>query len=443
MAVKPKAGQKAEQKPDPKTPDLKSPQLAVRNAALQLITATLEEGEMLDERALPKSLHGADRARAMTLAKQVMRWIGSADQMIDKFANTPPREDVRMILRIGVVELMVMEEAAFGVVDSLVSLADAGQHTTLASGFINAILRKVAKEGAPIWAKLNHARHSATEDGWRRMKTDWGKAGGLRILKAQLDDAPLDLTVKSDAADWATRLGGAVTPTGSVRLTRPGAVTSLEGYETGEWWVQDAAAALPARMAPPANGKVLDLCAAPGGKTMQLAAAGWDVTALDSSVPRMRRVEANLKRTGLTARLVTADALTWAEDTFDLVLLDAPCSATGTVRRHPELPSIRGEAEIATLSALQKKLLPAAWARVAQGGTLIYCVCSMTKTEGEDQAAAFLSATPDATHVPLQSDEFGDPDLVTEEGDLRTKPSLWPEIGGMDGFFAFRAQRSA
>ncbi len=428
-------------------PDLKAPNLAARAAALKLITATLKDGQMLEERALTKALQGADRARAMTLAKQVLRWIGSADQMIDQFANKPPREDVRMILRLGVVELMVMGEAAFGVVDSLVSLAHAGKHTTLAGGFINAILRKVAAEGAPIWEKMNHARHSATDDGWRRMKTDWGKAGALKILKAQLRDAPLDLTVKSDPAAWAKRLGGIVTPTGSVRLTRPGAVTGLEGFDTGDWWVQDTAAALPARLAGLPEGKgvgrALDLCAAPGGKTMQLANAGWDVTALDSSAQRIKRVGENLKRTGLTARLVTADALTWTKQTFDLVLLDAPCSATGTIRRHPELPSIRSEDDIGRLAELQKLLLAAAWGRVAPGGALIYCVCSMTRMEGEDQAEAFLDAHPDATHIPIHVEEVGDADLVTEDGNLRTKPSFWPELGGMDGFFAIRAQRSA
>ena len=428
--------------PAERKPDLTSPELAVRRAALKLITATMEKGEMLDERAL-QHLKGADRARAMTLAKQVMRWIGSADQMIDRFANKPPREDVRMILRLGVVELMVMEEAAFGVTDSLVTLASAGKHTGLASGFINAVLRKVATEGGAIWARMNHARHSATDDGWRRMKGDWGKAGGLRILKAQMQDAPLDLTVKSDPEDWAARLGGTVTPTGSVRLTRPGAVTSLEGFDAGGWWVQDAAAALPARLAGRSGGRALDLCAAPGGKTMQLAHAGWEATALDNSAQRIKRVDENLKRTGLSARLVTADALTWKKQDFDLVLLDAPCSATGTIRRHPELPSIRGEAEIAELVALQKNLLTAAWARVAPGGRLIYCVCSMTKAEGEDQATRFFETTPDATRIPIEPGELGDPDLVTPEGDLRTRPDLWPEIGGMDGFFAFRAQRSA
>lgn len=428
--------------PSEKAPDLTSPELAARAAALNLITGAMEKGEMLDERAL-QHLKGADRARAMTLAKQAMRWIGSADQLIDRFANKPPRDDVRMILRLGVVEMMVMEEAAFGVTDSLVSLASAGKHTVLASGFINAILRKVAAEGAPIWAKMNHARHSATDDGWRRMKTDWGKAGGLRILKAQLQDAPLDLTVKAEPESWAQRLGGAVTPTGSIRLTRPGAVTSLDGFETGDWWVQDAAAALPARLAGPGAGRALDLCAAPGGKTLQLAHAGWAVTALDNSAQRIKRVDENLKRTGLTARLVTADALTWKKQDFDLVLLDAPCSATGTIRRHPELPSIRGEAEIAQLVALQKRLLAAAWSRVAPGGRLIYCVCAMTRAEGEEQADAFLEATPDARRIPIQPDDLGDPELITEEGDLRTRPDLWPEIGGMDGFFAFRAQRSA
>ena len=423
-------------------PDLNAPELAARRAAIKLITGVMERGDMLEERAL-QHLTGADRARAMTLAKQVMRWIGSADQMIDRFAKKPPRDDIRMILRLGVVEMMVMEAAAFGVTDSLVTLARGSKTTAPSAGFVNAILRKVADEGAAIWAKMNHVRHSATDDGWRRIKSDWGKAGGLRILKAQMQDAPLDLTVKADPEGWAARLGGIVTPSGSVRLARPGAVTALDGFETGEWWVQDAAAALPARLAGAGAGRALDLCAAPGGKTLQLAHAGWEVTALDNSAQRIKRVDENLKRTGLSARLVTADALTWSKQDFDLVLLDAPCSATGTIRRHPELPSIRGEAEIFQLAALQKKLLAAAWARVAPGGMLIYCVCSMTRAEGEEQAAAFFDATPEAAHAPVNRGEVGDADLITEDGNLRTRPDLWPEIGGMDGFFAFRAQRSA
>jgi len=218
----------------------------------------------------------------------------------------------------------------------------------------------------------------------------------------------------------------------------------VTGFETGDWWAQAAAAAVPARLAGPGGGKrALDLCAAPGGKTMQLAAQGWDVTALDISEGRMARVSENLTRTKLAAKTVVADGMKWrSEAPFDLVLLDAPCSATGTVRRHPELPHIRGEGSVEPLRRMQRDLANAAWEMTAPGGVMIYCTCALTMAEGEARAKAFLTEHTDAASLPYTADELGDAALLTRAGDYRARPDLWPGIGGMDGFFGARFQKA-
>jgi 16S rRNA (cytosine967-C5)-methyltransferase len=254
------------------------------------------------------------------------------------------------------------------------------------------------------------------------------------------------LTVKANAADWAERLGGAVTPTGSVRLAQGGQVTAMAGYDTGDWWVQDAAAALPARLLGDVAGKrVLDLCAAPGGKTLQLAAAGAQVVALDQNEARLSRVADNLARTRLTAELICADALDWTPTApFDAVLVDAPCSASGTIRRHPDLPHIRGGDAIGALAAEQDKLLDRAFDWLAPAGRLVFCTCSLFPEEGEKRAAAFFRRHPTARRDPVDPAEIGgEAGFVSRSGDVRTRPDHWRDIGGLDGFFAFRATRDA
>lgn len=365
--------------------------------------------------------------------------------MLANLADRRPQEAALAILRLAGAELLVLGEAPHAAVDAAVRLAKADGATARLSGFVNAVLRRAAEEGPAIWAGLDHARLAAPDPFWRALRADWGRAGAAAIAAAHLRPAPLDLTPRDgDAAALAARLGGAVTPSGSVRLARPGRLTELPGYVEGEWWAQDAAAAIPARLAGGGEGRrALDLCAAPGGKTMQLAAAGWRVTSVDSSEPRMARLRENLARTGLAAELVVADALEWRAEPFDLVLLDAPCSATGTVRRHPESPHIRRAEGLAALTALQARLMEAAWALTAPGGRLIYATCSLIRAEGEAQANAFLRAHEDAARERVTAEETGDARLLTPAGDFRARPDRWAEIGGLDGFFAARLVRRA
>lgn len=416
-----------------------------REGALVLIRAVTEKGAMLDEALLPEALPPAERARALSLARAVIRWLGPVDAALASFMKKPPAREVRAILRLGATEILALEEAPHGVVDSAVKLAKGNRKAAPLSGLVNAVLRRVADEGPALWSSMDHARLAAPDWLWKALRADWGKAGAAAISAAHLQPAPLDLTPKDgDAAALAEKLGGEATPTGSVRLTRAGSLTSLPGYEAGDWWAQDAAAALPARLAGKGEGKrALDLCAAPGGKTMQLAAAGWNVTALDLSKARMERVKANLARTGLKAELIIADALKYSAPAFDLVLLDAPCSASGTIRRHPELPHIRDGAGLQEITALQAKLIEAAWALTAPGGMMIYATCSLFHAEGEARINAFLKAHPEAARAPVTAEETGDAALLTRAGDFRARPDHWAEKGGLDGFYAARLTRTA
>ncbi|MFT7596916.1 MAG: 16S rRNA (cytosine967-C5)-methyltransferase [Paracoccaceae bacterium] len=427
--------------------------LAARRGALKLIDFCLNDGGMLVEEMLPNDLAGPDRARALTLARAVLRWIGPADMIIDQFTQHRPKGRTLMILRLGVTEMLALDEAAYGVVDACVRIAKADRTTRTASGLINAVLRKASTEGPAIWGAANLARLSCPGWFWRVLSHDWGKATAQAIAAAHLVTPSTDLTLKTDTAEMAKKsaieLDGIVTPSGSIRLSKPGRLSGLHGYDDdesgGAWWAQDAAAAIPARLAGAGKGRrALDLCAAPGGKTMQLAAAGWQVTALDIAANRLGRVTENLKRTRLNAELVEADAMNWVPDQlFDMVLLDAPCSATGTVRRHPELPHLRDTKGLGQPTGLQRRLLKQAWTYVAPGGTLIYCTCAMTKSEGEDQIKRFLHMTPNVTRVPVTAEETGDAQMINADGDLRTRPDMWPEIGGMDGFFASRLVKTA
>ncbi|MGB0505329.1 MAG: RsmB/NOP family class I SAM-dependent RNA methyltransferase [Pikeienuella sp.] len=418
--------------------------LAARRGALSLMGFCLNDGGMLVEDMLPDDLAGPDRARALTLARAALRWLGPADMIIDQYTQHRPKGRALMILRLGVTEILALDEAPYGVVDACVRIAKADKKARPASGLINAVLRKASTEGVAVWQAANLPRLSCPEWFWRVLSRDWGKPAAQAIAAAHLVTPPTDLTAKS-GVEMAEALGGEATPSGSIRLSKPGRLSGMVGYDDGEWWAQDAAAAIPARLAGAGEGRrALDLCAAPGGKTMQLAAAGWQVTALDISANRLGRVAENLKRTKLTAELVEADAMKWEpEQQFDLVLLDAPCSATGTVRRHPELPHLRDTKGLGQPTGLQRRLLKQAWSYVAPGGTLIYCTCAMTKSEGEDQIKRFLHMTPNVARSAVTAEETGDAQMVNADGDLRTRPDMWPEIGGMDGFFASRLVKTA
>lgn len=415
-----------------------------RRAALGLIIGVLEDRESLAEQIAAEALDGLEpsqRARAQRLATTTLRHMARADRILKPHLRrrTPP--DVMALLRLATVELLEEGQAPHGVVDAAVTLVkSAGPRVRSFAGLVNAVLRKVAEEGAR-WAETP----APEMPGWLRgrVMSAFGKKAAQAMEAAHLAGAPLDLSVKADPADWAERLGATLLPTGSLRLSDPGKVSDLPGFEAGAWWVQDAAAALPAKLLAPAPGaRVLDLCAAPGGKTLQLAAAGADVTALDISETRLERLAENLDRTGLSAEIVAADALEWEPDApFDAILLDAPCSATGTIRRHPDLPFIKDGASIKPLFALQEQLFDRALGWLKPGGTLVYATCSVLPEEGEAQIKAALERHADLTVIRPDLEGI-EPGWITAEGGLRLRPDYWPERGGMDGFYMARLQRS-
>ncbi|MFD2172877.1 RsmB/NOP family class I SAM-dependent RNA methyltransferase [Rhodobacter lacus] len=406
-----------------------------RRAAAALLVGVLEERLTLAEQAGEIALlPPAERARAQRLALATLRALPRADAMLKPHLRKRPPPDLHALLRLGTVEICALGHAPHGVVDALVTLTHSGgQRAEGFAGLVNAVLRKVAAD-APRWARLD----PPALPGWLRgrLMSAYGKAAVMRMEAAHLAGAPVDFSVKSDPAGWAETLGATLLPTGSLRLAEAGQITELPGYDSGDWWVQDAAAALPAKLLAPRPGaRVLDLCAAPGGKTLQLAAMGAEVTALDISAPRLDRLQENLSRCGLSAKTVVADALDWGPDApFDAILLDAPCSATGTIRRHPDLPFVKDAKGIKDLVALQAQLLDRALSWLAPGGRLVYATCSLLPEEGEAQISAAL-----ARHPGLRVIRAGiaglDPDWITPEGSLRLRPDFWPERGGMDGFF--------
>ncbi len=413
-----------------------------------MLAAVLDGGRSLDAAkadAAAGALPPSDRARAGDLAAATLRWLRPIDALLAGLMRQPIAPSAalaRDALRLVAAEVGAMGAPAHAAVDAAVRLAKADRRAAPLAGLVNAVARRAA-EAAPQ-ALADPAAPLAALPEWlaRRLRKAWGGAGAASLAAALVRDAALDLTPRDPAEvdRWAGALSAERLPTGSLRLSRPGQLTALPGYAEGAWWAQDAASALPARLLGDVAGlRALDLCAAPGGKTLQLAAAGAQVTALDASAQRLGRLRENLARTGLSADVVCADALDWRPaEAFPAVLLDAPCTATGTARRHPDILHLRREADVAQMVALQDRLLDAAWAMVAPGGRLVFCTCSLLPEEGEARARAFLARTADAVGLPLGPDELGEPALVGPGGWLRARPDLWPDRGGMDGFFAAR-----
>jgi len=427
--------------------------LNARVAAAEVLVSVLDDRRPLDEAlAITPSfaaLEGRDRAFARAIAAAALRRLGSVDAVLARFLERSLPESAahgRAMLRIGAAQLLVLGTPAHAAVAETVAAANALRQSRGFAKLINAVLRRVAREGGAILAALPPG---ADLPAWlyTRWRASYG-AVAARIAEALLQEPPLDLTAKSDAHSWAQQLGGVVTPTGSVRLlpaahARAG-IDTLPGFNDGAWWVQDAAAALPARLLGDVRGKaVLDLCAAPGGKTLQLAAAGATVTAVDHAPERLERLKDNLARTQLAATVVCADALKLrAKEKFDAVLLDAPCSSTGTLRRHPDVAWLRRPDELRALSALQAQLLEAAAGFIKPGGALVYAVCSLEPEEGDGVIATTLN-TGRWRRDPVAPGEIaGAVGFVTAEGALRTLPAHWPEIGGLDGFYAARLRRT-
>src|SRR5882757_3003255 len=405
------------------------PGLAARRIAADILDGVLHKHRTLDDQldgagAHPglKSLADRDRALMRRLVATILRRLGTLGHLLSRLLDRGVPTDApraQSALLIGAAQILWMDVPDHAAVDLSVRLVQSDRRAAKYAGLVNAVLRRCAREGKLLVEDVN--------------------------VKSQ----SLDLTAKSDAAQWATRLHGETLPTGSVRTLLQGSVTMLPGFSEGQWWVQDAAAALPVRLFGDVAGKkIADFCAAPGGKTAQLVQAGATVTAIDRSPARVARLRDNLARLGLEAETVVADAVEWPGGAgFDGILVDAPCSSTGTIRRHPDIAWLRQEADIAPLVALQKRLLQKAAGLLKPGGTLVYCSCSLEPEEGEQAISVLLASEPAMRRVPIAASEVADlAEIVTPAGDLRTLPChlphLDPRLGGLDGFYAARLAKS-
>lgn len=421
-----------------------------RNAAFDLLDAVIGHKRLLDE-ALDKTLSFSelpdrDRGLAALIARTVLRHRGEIDALIDAFLGKPlgkRGQAAKNVLRLGLAQLLFSDIADHAAVDTTVEMCQSAELAPYRK-LVNAVLRRAQREGAAVLASLDAPRVNTPEWLWDSWVDAYGEETARSIASQHMIEPPLDLTAKADPAHWAEALEAQLMPTGTLRLARKASVTTLEGFEEGAWWVQDLAASLPARLLGSVEGMdVIDLCAAPGGKTMELAAAGGQVIAVDRSAKRLERVQQNLDRTQLRATLVAADAETWRPTMLaDAVLLDAPCSATGTARRHPDVLSLKTHADVEKLANLQGRLLRAAVDMVRPGGLIVYCTCSLQPEEGERQIEALLASGAPVELDPVKPAESGAlTDVVTPEGYLRTLPSHLSELGGMDGFFAARLRR--
>ena len=405
-----------------------------RDAAFDLLTAVLDRHRPLEEAldALP-AMEARDRAAAHRLAAAVLRRFGSLDAVLEPWLRKAPPEAARHVLRLGAAQLLLLDTPPHAAVATAVGLAR-GRGLVPFAGMVNAVLRRVAEAGAAALEELDTPRLDTPAWLW----TAWG-ADARAIAEAHRQEAPLDISVRPGTA----LEGGVRLPTGSVRFPAGTRVTDLPGYAEGAFWVQDAAAALPASLLAGQPGeRIADLCAAPGGKTAQLAATGAQVVAIERDAARLARLRDNLARLRLPAEIVQGDAAEWRPQApLDAVLLDAPCSATGTIRRHPDVLRLKRPRDITALADQQDRLLEAAAAMLRPGGRLIYAVCSLQPEEGRLRIDAALARLP-LRPAPFTPEELAAlPEARTPEGDLRTLPSFWPERGGMDGFFASRLVR--
>ena len=417
---------------------------SARLIALDVLDRVLGEARPLDDTFAGHPafarLDGRDRAFARLLVSTVLRRLGQIDALLNRFMRARPKAiRVHDLLRLGAAQLLFLETPAHAAVAETVALAS-GPHG-YARGLVNAVLRRIAREGKERLAGQDASRLNTPDWLWRSWCAAYSEPVARTVAKAHLSEPPLDLSVKSDPAGWAARLGGERLYGNTVRRPGGGAIEDLPGYDAGEWWVQDAAAALPARLLGDIHDRtVIDLCAAPGGKTAQLAAAGAAVIAVELSDRRAVRLRSNLARLQLDARIEVADALTWRPDRpVGHVLLDAPCTATGTIRRHPDIAWHKAPADVARMAELQARLLEAAVEMLEPGGTLIYASCSLQPEEGPEVIEQALAGGLPLARLPVQASELdGLPVDLTREGDVRTLPCHLAGRGGVDGFFIAR-----
>jgi 16S rRNA (cytosine967-C5)-methyltransferase len=429
--------------------------MAARVAALALLEDVLGRKQALDH-ALEnqqrfKALPQRERAFVRMLVSTALRRLGQVDDIIERASerSAPRNMSVQNILRLGVVQILFMDVADHAAVDTAVRLAGA-QGLEKQKAFVNGLLRHVTRNGVEWRDRQDEARLNTPEWLLKIWIEDYGLGTAADIAQANLSEAPLDITVRDRKSRnfWASNFKATEMATGTLRKMSGGAVHELQGFDEGHWWVQDAAAAIPAQLFGDVSGQhVYDLCAAPGGKTLQLASMGARVSALDRSASRLKRLASNLERMKLAGMVeaVIADAGSWKpSQPAGYILLDAPCSATGTIRRNPDVAHLKTPGDINRLAGLQERLLHNAFDGLMVGGILVYCTCSLQKAEGEAQIARFLAACPDAARLPIMKDELGGFDeALTPEGDLRILPFHQAALGGMDGFYISRLTKSA
>ncbi len=425
--------------------------------AVGLLRAVLADRQPLDE-ALTNSrparemsgLAERDRGLARAIASTTLRRLGQIDAVLGAFLEkAPPKRSgpLRDILRAAACQLLFLDTPAHAAIDLAVTQCKQDRNARHFDKLANAVLRRVAAQGPDLVAKQDAARLNTPDWLWTNWVAGYGDDIAQRIGEAHLHPAALDLSVKQDPHAWAERLGGIALATGTVRVSNAGPVEKLDGFAAGDWWVQDAAAALPARLFGDVRGlHIADLCAAPGGKTAQLAAAGAHVTAVDVSEKRLARLRENMERLALTVDVVCADAGAWrGTRQFDGVLLDAPCTGTGTLRRHPDIAWLKSARDLEELTRLQARLLRHAITLLRPGGVLVYCTCSLEQQEGEAQVASLLADIPKVRATPIETGTFnGRASWTNDEGYLRTLPYDLPVQGdaasGLDGFFAARLE---
>lgn len=441
-----------------------SKSLNPRMIVLDLLDAVLVQRRLLDEvlDSDPRlgRLDERDRGFTRLLVATILRRLGQLDEIIGRCLEKKlPAKAGRAhnVLRLGACQLLFLGTPAHAAIDTSVDLVKGTQMAGFAK-LINAVLRRIDRDGTAWLAGQDAGRLNTPDWLWQSWTRSYGEATASAIAEAHLGEAPVDITVADTPSNWAEQLECDVLPTGSLRRQRGdrasndgparpaggGDITQLPGFAAGKWWVQDMAAALPARLLGAVKGlRVADLCAAPGGKALQLAVAGAQVVAVDRSAKRLVRFQQNLDRLNLSAEIVEADVAAWQPgELFDAVLLDAPCTATGTFRRHPDGLRLKGPGDVAALADQQAALLTAAIAMTKPGGRLVYCVCSLEAEEGEAQIARLLTTGAPVRRLPITAENVGGlAELLTPAGDLRTLPCHLAGRGGMDAFFAARMER--
>ena len=435
----------------------KHPGLLARTAAALILQDIVAKGHLLEERFSPaavpnrlQALDPRDRSLTRSIVTSALRRLGTIRLAIaSRLEHGLPRQapEIEWTLIVATAQILLLDVPDHAAVDLAVRAVRLDRKTAGFAALVNGLLRTIARSRDTILADSDPLDHDVPNWLAARWRKTYGEAGARAIAAAIREEPTLDITVKSNAAAWAEKLGARLLPTGSLRLESHKAIEELDGYAEGEWWVQDVAAALPATFLSAQPGqRVADFCAAPGGKAAQLAAAGADVTAIDRSAERLKRLSANFERLNLTAELIVADATSLKAQPFDAVLIDAPCSGTGTLRRHPDIAWTKKPGDLASLTALQSRLLDHAVDLTRPGGTIVYCTCSIEPEEGEAQIAALVRRNPDVMRKPIEAAEVGGlAEILNPLGEMRSLPSHMagpePRFAGMDGFFVARLVR--